>query len=409
MNLLHKSATKNKKVSKLLWFAIVVLFSLLFVSIVTTPHKHQQFTSLAESFLEGKTYFLEEPENGLDSTLFKDNYYWPQGPFPGVILMPFVLLFKGFHLVFWQWYLHIVLVASVFLLVYKLARFYMYSKTDSLILSVGFVFSSSFLGIAALAYSYWFAQVTATVLLFLFILEYICKKRLYLLAILAGCALLTRTSLIFMSVLILGDILFITKVSIKKKIVIFLEYCIPLGFFVLLFLGYNYIRFGNILDQGYANQILLAPEVAKAREYGLVNLIHLPGNLYYFLLAGPLPVLKDGVSQVLAFPFLQANPWGMSALITSPWIVYLFFLKERDRLSLIIFATVFCIAIPIFMYYGIGVIQFGYRYSLDFLPFVFWLLIKDYRINQKQLSPLLTKLLLIPAFTNFYLFLTLYH
>ena len=62
----------------------------------------------------------------------------------------------------------------------------------------------------------------------------------------------------------------------------------------------------------------------KAREYGLFNLKHIPGNLYHFFLATPLPVFADSLSHVLKFPYLKADPWGMGIFITSPIFIYLF-------------------------------------------------------------------------------------
>jgi hypothetical protein len=49
--------------------------------------------------------------------------------------------------------------------------------------------------------------------------------------------------------------------------------------------------------------------------------------------------------------------------------------------------TIVIVALPIFLYYGIGVSQFGYRYSLDYLPYLFLLLIKNYKEQKEQLSP----------------------
>ena len=60
----------------------------------------------------------------------------------------------------------------------------------------------------------------------------------------------------------------------------------------------------------------------------------------------------------------------------------------------------------IFSYYGIGNVQFGYRYSLDFLPFLFFLLIRNYRNERPELSPGFKKVILVTALTNCYLVLT---
>lgn len=62
-----------------LLFAVVFGFNL-------TVSVDQQFSYLAESFLQGKTYFLASPAFGYDTVFFQGKYYWPLGPFPAVLL-----------------------------------------------------------------------------------------------------------------------------------------------------------------------------------------------------------------------------------------------------------------------------------------------------------------------------------
>ncbi len=139
-----------------------------------------------------------------------------------------------------------------------------------------------------------------------------------------------------------------------------------------LFLGlYNFVRFGDVFEFGYSYQNLIYEPLIAARAYGLFSLAHLPGNLYYFFLAPPLPVFRDGVSHVLQAPYVVADPWGMSLFITSPYLVTLFYRSYKDRLLQALWVTVVIMALPIFFYYGVGWMQIGYRYALDFLPFLF--------------------------------------
>src|SRR5439155_4680933 len=59
-----------------------------------------------------------------------------------------------------------------------------------------------------------------------------------------------------------------------------------------LLLLYNYARFGDAFDQGYAEQ-LVPPFAAATRAQGIFSVRHVPGNLYYMLLASPTPVRPD--------------------------------------------------------------------------------------------------------------------
>ena len=100
-----------------------------------------------------------------------------------------------------------------------------------------------------------------------------------------------------------------------------------------------------------------------------------PTNLYSAFLRAPVPLLRDQTSWTLKFPFVSNNPYGLSVFITSPYLLYLFTRKwssfDARMRNLLIAISVS--ALLIFSYFGVGAVQFGYRYSLDFLPGVFLL------------------------------------
>ena len=110
---------------------------------------------------------------------------------------------------------------------------------------------------------------------------------------------------------------------------------------------------------------------------------------------------------MLKFPYVKANAWGMSIFVTSPYFLYLFRLKYDERVAKELLLSIAVVASLVFTYYGIGYIQFGYRYSLDFLPFLFFLLIRNYRKQNVELSPCFKKIVLGTSLTNLYLVLTL--
>lgn len=380
-----------------LLFAVVFGFNL-------TVSVDQQFSYLAESFLQGKTYFLVPPAFGYDTVFFQGKYYWPLGPFPAVLLLPFVLVFRSFGLFFFQSYLHVFLVLGVFYLFFKIARKVGYSADDAGFLAFAFCFASAFLGVAIYSGSWYFAQVVAVFLVTLALLEYLGKKRLWIIGTLMGLGFMTRvTAALNILFFVMGVVVADTKLRKKISAIAALSFPVLVGLVALAL--YNHARFGNWLEQGYSLQILDGA-AARARSYGVMSLVHVPGNLFYFLFAGPLPVTFDNVSQVLKFPYLRANPWGMSLFITSPYFLYLFSLKYDDLISKQLLFSIAVVASCIFTYYGIGNVQFGYRYSLDFLPFLFFLLIRNYRNERPELSPGFKKVILLTALTNFYLVLT---
>jgi hypothetical protein len=257
------------------------------------------------------------------------------------------------------------------------------------------------------SWSWYFSQVVAVLLLFLAIAEFLGAKRYWLIGTIFAALLLTRVTAFFGVLFVVADLLISDDRSAHKRVACLGQLALPVVIALALLLTYNFVRFGDPIEQGYGLQTLHAA-TTKARSYGLFSPLHVPGNLYYLFLGAPEPVLRDGVSQVLAPPFLRANPWGMSLFVTSPWLLTMFWLRSRDRFSLILWASVTAIAVPIVFYYGIGFRQFGYRYSLDFLPIVFWLFMRSYRSQTGALSSGLKSVILISACVNLWLFWGLY-
>jgi len=388
-------------------FAALVLAMLSLVVMANfTFEKTQHFTFLAQAFLQGKLYFLELPvPRWNDVALFHGHPYWPLGPFPAVLLMPFVYLFGLAGTMFYQGYLQFWLVLATLYLVYQLARRTGYHTLDCGYLSLTF-FTSIFFFYAWAPTSYYMAHVVVVVCGFAALVEYLGRKRYWLLGLLCGLALATRVPAGFGILFFLLDLLLDQATTLKLRLHRALELMAPFVALGLLLLLYNYARFGGLVEQGYTYQIHMVEAARRARDYGLFSLIHLPGNLYYLLLSVPTPVFRDGLSHVLKFPFIAPNPWGMSIFVTSPYLVYLFGFKYRSLTSRLALVSVAVMLLPILLYYGIGFWQFGYRYALDVMPLLFWLLMREYRLQHPGLSRGFRWLILFSVILNLYLLAT---
>ena len=362
----------------------------------------QQFVHLARSFLAGELHFLEKPGSWADTVPFEGRHYWPLGPAPALLLVPFVWAADPVGFPFRQGHLQPLLVALALLLCFRIARQTGYSRDDSVCLALGFTYATAFLGVAMWPWGWYFSHVLTGVLVLATICEFTGRRRYWLLGLLCGLTLATRFTASFgIGWIALHLLLDRERREARWKALacLLLPYLTALA----LLLGYNEARFGNPFEQGYATQ-LIPPHATKARDYGLFSLVHLPGNLYYFLLAAPVPVLRDGLSRVLTFPWVAGNPWGMSVLVTSPCLLFLLGLRFRDRTSRLLLLTSAAIAAPLLLYYGVGFRQYGYRYSLDFLPFLYYLLLRNYREQRGELSDRFRATVLVSAATNLYLF-----
>ena len=125
----------------------------------------------------------------------------------------------------------------------------------------------------------------------------------------------------------------------------------------------NWMRFGSPADFGHAH-LWNNRENADIHRYGLFSLHYLERQLHAAFTR--LPRLEHGR--------LGYDPEGLSLLLTTPLFALLLWPRARPRLHTVLWATVAVTALPGFLYHGTGYVQFGYRFSLDYTPYLFLLL-----------------------------------
>ena len=381
-------AISEKVIHKILLGMLMTMFCLVFLQNISIKYG-QQFVYLADSFLKGRLDFQKEHERFLtmeieggniflDVAEFNDKLYWPLGPFPAVLLLP-VVFFLGTW--FLQGYLSFPLTLLSFYLLFKIALKLNFRKSDAIWLASSFIFGSSYLFLASISAYTYFANVIAFTLILLSLFEYLGKKRYLLIGAYLALAIATHLNLILASLFFILAIIRSDE-DLKTKLRDLFRLMLPIfviGGFLLL---YNRLRFGTPFETGY-NLQTSPPVLAAARSAGLFNLKHLPGNLFFLLFSGPLPVQVNPGYYVLKYPFITFNPWGMSIFFTSPILVYLFLMRWRDKIVKIAIISFLFALFPILLYYGIGIYQVGYRYAVPLYPFL-------YLILAKALAPKLT-------------------
>ena len=395
------------KINPVFKFIIPITIFVLVIVICVSVEGSQQFSYLANSFLHGHTYFLNGSNTpGGDLVDYNGKFYWALGPLPAIVLMPFVGLFSILNHFFYQGYLQVLLILALAYILIKIARKLSYSIDDSVLLCLAFILGSMFIGVASVSTSWYFAQVLTTLLLFFGIYKFLTGRHWWAIGISIALVAITRLTAATIVIFFLLEI-WDKKQNQTTKLKDTTKLLLPLAIAMVLLMTYNYVRFGNVLEQGYGLQILV-PSLTKARAYGIFSPIHLPGNIFYAFFSGPVPVFRDSVSHVLKFPFIKSNPWGMSIFLTSPYLLYLFTIKrsQLNRRTIHILITVAITAALVFLYYGIGFRQFGYRYALDFMPLVYLLFIMKYREAHNRLTMGMKTLLITSFVLNIYLLLT---
>jgi hypothetical protein len=76
------------------------------------------------------------------------------------------------------------------------------------------------------------------------------------------------------------------------------------------------------------------------------------------------------------WPYVIPSKIGLSILITTPAFIFALFAGIRSRLSLACWSAILPTAFLIFIKSGTGWTQFGYRYALDFYPFLLLLTLR---------------------------------
>ena len=358
--------------TKTLLFVILLIFAVFSSFLIAKTAAKYNFDNslslLAGQFIKG--HISMEPNRELplgDIAIYGGKFYLYFGPLPSVILTPFAALF-GKH--FPQILIGIFSMYASFYAAYSISKSFKFKRVDSLWLALFFVFSTVLFSASLINITAYQVEVLGTAFLLLALAEYFSKKRPLLIGLLLGLAVLTRFTLILAVIFFIIE--FLQKRLSKRQFILFL---IPLFLCCSIFGAYNYARFHSFLETGYNHTIPTPFPLSKNAEYGLTSPIHIPANLYSFLIMPPEPILYYSKGFVLKFPYLKASPWGMAIWFTSPLFFLLLFQFKKNKYTLAAAVTVLALAIPAFTYFSVGFAQFGYRYALDFLPFLFLLLL----------------------------------
>jgi hypothetical protein len=332
----------------------VALFLLLGWFNLSAGSHFTHYAKLAESFLQGKLYFLSMPgESWGDTARFDGHYYWPLGPLPALIAVPFIW-FGHWH----QGQIAFLLSIGIFYFCFRLAQRFDYSNADACWLALAFCFGTSFVGVAAIPLSWYFGNIVTAFFLFWAINEHVGANRLWLIGFLLGLAMATRQSA---GLNIIFFILSIIPGGAKDLGKLLVPFVLIGGLLAL----YNLLRFGSVFESGYTYQInwdeLPYSEWTRpGNSTGpLFSLAHIPQNLWTFLLG------------------LPNSPAGASVFLVSPYLLFLFPRCRWDLTGKLLAVNIVIVLFSILAFRSTGFNQMGYRLSLDFLPFVFFLIIRS--------------------------------
>jgi hypothetical protein len=153
---------------------------------------------------------------------------------------------------------------------------------------------------------------------------------------------------------------------------------IPVGVLLAYNLAVSGTLFNPVYEALYRYEVWAYPDLNYHAAWSLQDIRYIPQNLGIMLLGPPdvMPACDPGVPREIwsaaGCSWLVPRPVGMSLLVTSPaWLLAgaaAPLLRDR-RVAGGLLATL-VIAVVNLMHFSQGWVQFGYRFSLDFTPFL---------------------------------------
>jgi hypothetical protein len=341
---------------------VVVAMAIYWLSNRGLPSNRGDYFYLADAFLHGRTWLDFQP-GPADIITIGSRVYIPFAPFPAIAFVPLVALVGSQAAVEWQSGINAALAAVDLGLGWLLlSRIGVRSMVDRVWLVVLLGFSTQLWWVTILGGVWHTGHIVATMLTLACLIELWGKRRAVVIGLLAGAAFLTRAPLAlavpFYALLLAGDTLWEPATWPWRRWGALAAGVLPA---IAFFFWYNVARFGSPIESGYTFATL-PPFLEAQRQIGLFSLAHLPMNLDYLLVHLPTPSAK--------FPYYKPDGLGLSIFITSPGLLYAVRAPWRDRRTWWLGLAALAVLIPSLLYYGGGTFQFGYRYALDSIPFV---------------------------------------
>ncbi|HWP92244.1 MAG TPA: hypothetical protein VNN20_08620 [Thermodesulfobacteriota bacterium] len=347
----------------------IITFIVYFITGEEQPTPYNNFVRLADAFLHGRLH-LTENVKWLELALVDGRYYVVPPPMPAILLLPLVAFFGlSTNQTIASVFLGSLNVSLAFLVARELSK----NRSIQLWATAMFGFGTIHWWLAATGSVWLFSQVTSVTFLLLAIYATLRNKHLFLVGILLGASFWSRLPTVFSLPFFI--VMFVDKwienpngapVISRIKVKPLIHLGLGLSIFVFLNFLYNYLRFSTPLDVSY----YLIPGVLEEIWYreGIFDISYIPRHLKAMFWEFPI--------FLSAPPYVMPSWSGLAIWITTPAFIYALFAGIRNRLALGCWLSIIPIALVLFMHGTWGFSQFGYRFAVDFYPFLYLLTVK---------------------------------
>jgi hypothetical protein len=324
---------------------------------------------LADAFAHGRLYLTEMPP-WLNELVVApdgpaDRFYVVHPPMPAVLLTPFVFVF-GPDVP--QAALSVALGAANVALAHLVFVKLFHNRAVAFWTAVLYGFGTIQWYHAEVGSAWYIAHIVGLFFLWLALLESLTRRRFLIVGLCIGAAYMARLPTIFaflFFVVFFHDQFFrIARAGKDWAVSLFIAPTakLVLGVSVPVVLNglYNWARFGTFLNAGYE----LIPDIWDEPwyRYGLLDVRYIPTHLDEMLTH--LPTFRS------EWPYAVPSVFAMAVWVTTPAFLMIPFARYRTLLAQAAVIAAVAIALPIVMHGGNGFTQFGFRHTLDFMPFL---------------------------------------
>lgn len=151
------------------------------------------------------------------------------------------------------------------------------------------------------------------------------------------------------------------------------------------------MRFGVFWDKAYFILPGILGETNKPWFLkGVTNISYIPANIQAAFWTFP--------KIIPTFPFIEPSWYSLAIWITTPVFIFAFFAPFKEKFVKFLWLAILSIFLIVASHGGTGWAQFGYRFAVDFYPFLFILVIKS--VAKTGVKPIHWILLILSILVN---------
>jgi hypothetical protein len=334
---------------------------------------YNNYVLLADALLHGHTW-IAWPGSYIDALAYRGQHYVIEGPVPALLLLPYVAIAGTAAN---QTLLSAILCGVAIGAAWELGERLGLARTANLWLTAFLLAGTDLLWCAMLGDVWFIAHVSAAAFTLLALVELCGKRRAWLVALWAVAAAGSRFSLVlaipvYAALLLASDAQpedwRINPRRLRAALLGFGGVLLGAG---AIYIAYNLARWGTIADIGYTSWY--HQDSAGSPTGSPFRLQYLGYELWSFFVQRP--------DVAATFPWIRPSYSGIALTWTSPALIYALWASKPRAFVIAMWGAAILVALPSFLYYVNGYAQYGMRHALDFIPFLYVLMVLGARAH----------------------------